>query len=983
FDSDAYYVFIMRGSGASSSGFMPFKRQFGFIFSDNLNGAPIAKVIAHELGHGAFRLRHNFEEFAVTQGSTSNLMDYSSGVKLKKYQWDNVHHPESMSSWLQDDESSAFEPYEYLSGRNVISGVFKQVVGINSDRISFVTNAGKIITLPGDAKDVTFHNSGTLLGFTIGSVRYISAQYVRGEFAGSFAGFLNEFTSQDYSEKVYKDTYSKEIKLAGATTTDVYFGIINRNSDNEAGCGIDVFEGTYPLSDINTSHNYNTGGNKQPRVQAIDIQNKLTSTFEGEQSSLYGNKIRYLKTESSTHACDVCPKGTEFFETYSELTDSDSDLNYLAQVVDFICQQETTDANLEIIQAQIESDFNNQMQNVFWLSDRALYRKARDAYWERPDAWEFYLKALERTKDNISRFNEQLQANASKEDYYAALYYLNDAFLAQLSTDEKIVLLKTIFEHNLWISYNLFDPERSDVAMIKKVISSIAGGTELNEFINKIIEEKESFSDTNRYVLFEVSEALTETEMASLSIETKLSMLQMLLNGSLNRFFNNHHAVIAKVVKSVRDEDASTFFSEIESSENYSIENKPLLYHLKEKLSDFLTGNSYSAFFMEIKRLSDAKNRMANGNLDIKTFVNWDVKNVDYVIISLVRNKNDFNFQYDDNTHTVSMNTCKRYDWTQPTSPQVPSTRYCAEYENLLPVGSSPFDLVGVTIINDVSPFARGCVDGQGPGEICGEMIYLPAIFLDYLDVNVDKQRWKNFGWNTFNVIITISTFGEGAAAITAIRTAQAGTRLATTVRHAWSLADFTFTVGTMTAKTFNVQLPKELEYVGWLFAAKTSFDLVQKGGAKGLAYLKKASRQERKRILDELDIKKNGRSPNEDEATEIVDDLVAKADDNPEFKRQYEEALNAPSNISIKDGILSKLDDIDPNGFTEFRTWLNQFDDSPAMLSKLDDLGDDVVELAGDFRSLPSNFDFGLLSAWDVLKKFPQIRVQPGNIEV
>jgi hypothetical protein len=109
-DKDAYYLFLVPGSGAaragqSRRGFMPFKKQFVFIFTERVSDLP--HTIAHELGHGAFRLRHPFDEFGLAKGSTNNLMDYGKDTKLYKYQWDNVHDPEAMVGWLQGDEESA------------------------------------------------------------------------------------------------------------------------------------------------------------------------------------------------------------------------------------------------------------------------------------------------------------------------------------------------------------------------------------------------------------------------------------------------------------------------------------------------------------------------------------------------------------------------------------------------------------------------------------------------------------------------------------------------------------------------------------------------------------------------------------------------------------------------------------------------------------------------------------------------------------
>ena len=57
-------------SEGSVEGFMPRNRRFGFVTAGQLN----ARTVAHELGHGAFNLRHTFPK--VSQGSTDNLMDY-------------------------------------------------------------------------------------------------------------------------------------------------------------------------------------------------------------------------------------------------------------------------------------------------------------------------------------------------------------------------------------------------------------------------------------------------------------------------------------------------------------------------------------------------------------------------------------------------------------------------------------------------------------------------------------------------------------------------------------------------------------------------------------------------------------------------------------------------------------------------------------------------------------------------------------------
>ena len=48
YDKDAYYLFVIKDAPAGRAGFMPFKRQFGFIFSDKTPN--LERTIAHELG---------------------------------------------------------------------------------------------------------------------------------------------------------------------------------------------------------------------------------------------------------------------------------------------------------------------------------------------------------------------------------------------------------------------------------------------------------------------------------------------------------------------------------------------------------------------------------------------------------------------------------------------------------------------------------------------------------------------------------------------------------------------------------------------------------------------------------------------------------------------------------------------------------------------------------------------------------------------
>jgi hypothetical protein len=100
-DTNSYHLFIVNGSADQGLlGFMPKKRAYGFTTNTD------ATTIAHELGHGAFRLNHLFEDYTGLRSRTDNLMDYNTpqGSELLHYQWEEVHHPAPMVGWLQGDD---------------------------------------------------------------------------------------------------------------------------------------------------------------------------------------------------------------------------------------------------------------------------------------------------------------------------------------------------------------------------------------------------------------------------------------------------------------------------------------------------------------------------------------------------------------------------------------------------------------------------------------------------------------------------------------------------------------------------------------------------------------------------------------------------------------------------------------------------------------------------------------------------------------
>ncbi len=108
-DEESLYLFIFPDGNSEGNlmGDMPLKSRFGYIFNaDGADTRKITQTVAHELGHGAFQLKHTFsDKYGIDQNTTQNLMDYAGGTELVKYQWDVVHDPQNkLFNWGQDEE---------------------------------------------------------------------------------------------------------------------------------------------------------------------------------------------------------------------------------------------------------------------------------------------------------------------------------------------------------------------------------------------------------------------------------------------------------------------------------------------------------------------------------------------------------------------------------------------------------------------------------------------------------------------------------------------------------------------------------------------------------------------------------------------------------------------------------------------------------------------------------------------------------------
>ena len=119
-EDDTYYIFLLpKFADTDQLGYMPRKRDFGFVNHEQLlsDEGGYVKTIAHELAHGAFVLHHTFEQHPqLKDNPTQNLLDYSKkGTITHQYQRAVMHNPSKAWTLFDEDEDRANLPEENLN----------------------------------------------------------------------------------------------------------------------------------------------------------------------------------------------------------------------------------------------------------------------------------------------------------------------------------------------------------------------------------------------------------------------------------------------------------------------------------------------------------------------------------------------------------------------------------------------------------------------------------------------------------------------------------------------------------------------------------------------------------------------------------------------------------------------------------------------------------------------------------------------------
>ena len=107
---NTYYIFLVN-DGTGDHGYMRLGGQYGFVYSAN------ARTIAHELGHGIFKLEHPFKGKNADKGKTTALMDYNEGQDFFYRDWKQINDPKVKLYAFQKQSKGELE-----DGKVIIAG---------------------------------------------------------------------------------------------------------------------------------------------------------------------------------------------------------------------------------------------------------------------------------------------------------------------------------------------------------------------------------------------------------------------------------------------------------------------------------------------------------------------------------------------------------------------------------------------------------------------------------------------------------------------------------------------------------------------------------------------------------------------------------------------------------------------------------------------------------------------------------------------
>ncbi|WP_165872232.1 EndoU domain-containing protein [Tenacibaculum sp. M341] len=424
FNKKAYYLILTnkKPSKGGEEGFMPLGKQFGYLF---MNSGANERTIAHELGHGAFQLKHPFssKSYGYEEKATSWLLDYGKGEKIPYVHWKEIHNPKLRLGIFDKDEEG-----EHYARPGLFSSL---KFGTNSDKtFTFITPSGQYIVLPNEVADVSrfygyygtsgemdktkfnqFLNivPGTLRKFTIDK-RVFTAKFETSDDSTILTGYFDEkgkaYNSKDFGidlEKTYAENKKSILYALGKKDNTLSYYVYCINGEKvalkpyqEQSLVTDITE--FPVQSISSNLindvkkvNFATKGGQQS-ITAESIKWAFTK-YNSTEDQILRNKMAELKSLYPRFMQEITRRYADWNDE-GKLCIGSLSSNFDSYIRDLFC--DSTQSSVPISTPGLNSTITNYIRNSTKLP-------ANSFEWQKL----FY----NYVKDNLFKLREELSAS--------------------------------------------------------------------------------------------------------------------------------------------------------------------------------------------------------------------------------------------------------------------------------------------------------------------------------------------------------------------------------------------------------------------------------------------------------------------------------------------------------------------------------------------------------------------------------------------
>ncbi|MCB0687521.1 MAG: hypothetical protein KDC53_13390, partial [Saprospiraceae bacterium] len=432
-ESPVLTIVVVPELDAEYDGYMPRGRNLGFVRS---NAPDFARVVAHELGHGAFGLQHSWEEYpGLTQGRSDHLMDYGNGTRLTKRQWDQIHIPLAVLGLFETSEGGGSVSVD-TKGKP-ISEYFGDLV-TDDHFIPFLTPGHTRIILSKNITDpVFFHGiesdqsrnlfTGCLMRFKEGEKEF-TAKINDGLFYGYYSG------SERFSSIIpdLASTRSREIiSLVYPCGDQLYAQSFSASSiQNYA-------ESAMPL--ISESETSLRLYKANALYNSISFE-KIGGLFTGDQTGISEEEVEMTQAHCHTETAIIVSKISQYRNRYPQIFAAFS--GYFDEFFVGLLIEESSAGPYNLKEL---GEFERM------LRDDASFHGEMSELWEK-DKYAFYIRFLAELEKRIEAYTERKSACLSNIEaidvweLYECIKYFSQDELEEIDAISKFLIIKRFID---------------------------------------------------------------------------------------------------------------------------------------------------------------------------------------------------------------------------------------------------------------------------------------------------------------------------------------------------------------------------------------------------------------------------------------------------------------------------------------------------------------------------------------------------------